>query len=218
MINGMIFDVDGVILDSMELWDNVPVWYLQKHHRKAEENLGRKMFEMTLYEGAFYLQEQYLPELEIDEILAGIKETVFEYYKNDVQMKPEMEDVLCWLHKQNIPMVVATSTAKESILAAFERMHISMYFQRVLTCEEVGAGKNEPDIYVQAQQQMGTIPETTLVIEDSLFAIRTAKKAGFQVLGVYDKESESDQAEIQMLADYYAKSFSVNLISQIMKE
>ena len=74
MINGMIFDVDGVILDSMELWDNVPVWYLQKHHRKAEENLGRKMFEMTLYEGAFYLQEQYLPELEIDEILAGIKE------------------------------------------------------------------------------------------------------------------------------------------------
>lgn len=217
MINGVIFDVDGVILDSMALWDNVPMWYLQKQNIQAEENLGRKMFEMTMYEGALYLQEQYLPKSAVEEILAGVKETVFEYYQNKVQMKSGVEETLKWISEQKIPMTVATSTEKASIIAAFKRLQISRYFKRIFTCEEVGVGKNEPDIYQKAQHHMHTIPETTLVIEDSLFAIRTAKNAGYRVVGVYDKESEIDQEEIKKLADYYVTSFSMEAISQIIE-
>ena len=105
-------------------------------------------------------------------------------------------------------MTVATSNNKEEVEAAFKRTGVSSYFERIFTCEEVGAGKTKPDIYLEAAKYMGTKPEETVVFEDVLHAVRTAKKAGFLVVGLYDEASKAEQKEIREEADWYCKKIS----------
>ena len=88
-----------------------------------------------------------------------------------------------------------------------KRLEIAKYFDRIFTCEEAGAGKTKPDIYLQAAEYLGTRPEETLVFEDVIHAVRTAKKAGFQVVGIYDEASKDDQEEIQREADCYCRDW-----------
>ena len=105
-------------------------------------------------------------------------------------------------------MTVATSNNKEEVEAAFKRTGLSSYFERIFTCEEVGAGKTKPDIYLEAAKYMGTKPEETIVFEDVLHAVRTAKKAGFLVVGLYDEASKTEQEQIQKEADWYCREIS----------
>ena len=104
-------------------------------------------------------------------------------------------------------MTIASSNNKKEIEMAFERLEIAKYFDRIFTCEEAGAGKTKPDIYLQAAEYLGSRPEETLVFEDVIHAVRTAKKAGFQVIGIYDEASKDDQEEIQREADCYCREW-----------
>lgn len=73
-------------------------------------------------------------------------------------------------------MTIASSNNKKEIEMAFERLEIAKYFDRIFTCEEAGAGKTKPDIYLQAAEYLGTRPEETLVFEDVIHAVHTAKR------------------------------------------
>ena len=66
-------------------------------------------------------------------------------------------------------------------------------------------GKTKPDIYLRAAEYLGTRPEETVVFEDVIHAIRTAKQAGFQVVGIYDETSKDDQEEVRREADWYCR-------------
>lgn len=103
-------------------------------------------------------------------------------------------------------MVVATSTDRMHAEAALKRAGIEEYFDRVFTCSEVGAGKSNPEIFEQAGRQLGTRKSTTWVFEDALYAIKTAKAAGFPTVGLYDETSRKDQKEIRAMADRYLHS------------
>ena len=108
------------------------------------------------------------------------------------------------MKEAKVPMIVATSSDKEQIEAAFERLEIAGYFKEIWTCTDAGAGKDKPDIYFQCADKLGSTPEHTLVFEDALHAATTAKQAGFPVVGLYDRFSEEGQDELKELADLYA--------------
>lgn len=80
-------------------------------------------------------------------------------------------------------------------------------FSFLLTCTEAGFGKDSPDIFVLAQKKLGTPREQTVVFEDALYAMQTAKRAGFPVAAVYDASSQADQEQIRQLADVYMPLF-----------
>ena len=88
------------------------------------------------------------------------------------------------------------------------RTGLGQYFSAVFTCTEVGAGKGRPDVYEAALSALGTPRENTWVFEDSLFAMRTAKAAGFPVAGVYDAAQDEVQQEVRALADCYIPAFT----------
>ena len=102
----------------------------------------------------------------------------------------------------------STSTDKYCILAAFDRLGYTDYFDAILTCGEVGASKSEPKIFYEAARIMGTEPSETWLFEDGLYSIKTAKAAGFKTVGIYDSVSEKDQAEIRAMADIYLESLN----------
>ena len=201
MIRGVIFDVDGTLLDSSYVWEDAGARYLENRGIVAEKGLGRKLFTMTLEEGAQYLKKAYgLPQT-ADEVLSGVLQVVEDFYYHEAQLKEGAADFLRRLYEKGIPMAIASSSKKEHIEAALSRLGVLQYFKKVFTCSEAGAGKEHPLIFFQAAECLGTLPEDTWVVEDGLYAMKTAAAAGFCVLGVYDESSREDWKEIRKTAD-----------------
>ena len=184
MIRGAIFDLDGVLLDSMAVWNDLGVRYLRKRGIEPEDGLGQILFSMSMEQGADYLKEQYhLPDTP-QKILNGIEQMIQDFYFYEVQPKEGAKELLQFLQKQNVKMIAATSSPREHVTKALQRNGLYDYLQQIYTTGEVGVSKHEPVIYQLAANSLGTKPEETLVFEDSLYALKTAKNAGFRAIGV----------------------------------
>ena len=205
-IDGAIFDMDGTLLDTMPIWEHASEQYLKSHGIEPQEKLSEVLFSMSMQQGASYVKEKYGLTESVEEIVAGTNAIVAEAYRNEAEAKPYVPELLEKLKKQGVKMVVATSTDRMHAEAALKRAGIEEYFDRVFTCSEVGAGKSNPEIFEQAGRQLGTRKSTTWVFEDALYAIKTAKAAGFPTVGLYDETSRKDQEEIRAMADLYLHS------------
>lgn len=203
MINGVIFDVDGVLLNSMPIWENLGELYLRELGIEAEKDLGKKLFTLSMEEAAEYLTSQYNLDKSVEEVVSGFVRAVKEFYEERVPLKEGVREYLNEFRARKIPMVIATSGDRRNTEAALKRLKIYSYFQGIYTCSEIGSGKDQPDIYFAAALQMDTDPEQTWVFEDTLHALRTAKSAGFRTVAVYDKSSDRDLAEIWNTAEIY---------------
>ena len=122
MIKGAIFDVDGTLLDSMEIWEDVGVRYLNSIGIEAEPDLGTVLFTMSIQEGAAYVKEHYHLSQEPEEIVQGVLDIISNYYKKTALLKSGAKELLEKLDKHNIPMTVASSNNKKEIEMAFERL------------------------------------------------------------------------------------------------
>ena len=208
MIRGAIFDVDGTLLDSSAVWDDAGAKYLLSIGVTAEEGLGRKLFEMSLDEGADYMKDTYHLQQSREEILAGVLQVVEDFYYHEAPLKEGAADFVRSLADRGIPMVIASSSKKEHIEAALKRLGIRHHFRKIFTCNEVGIGKHHPKIFLEAAALLGTALDETWVFEDGLYAMKTAKEAGFRVLGVYDEASSGDWEKVQQTADLAMKELS----------
>ena len=207
MIRGVIFDVDGVLLNSMPVWENLGEIYLEHLGIEAEKGLGETLFAMSLEEGADYLIENYGLKQTPGEIIAGLNREVQDFYGRKVPLKEGVRGYLQEFRDRKIPMAIATSGDRANAEAALKRLKVLSYFRAVFTCSEIGSSKSHPDIYYAAALQLDTDPSDTWVFEDALHAIRTAKKAGFRTAGVYDRASGRDLAQIRDTADIYLPEF-----------
>lgn len=208
-IKAAIFDVDGTLLDSMPIWEDAGERYLKSVGIAAGPELGKILFPMSLEEAAVYMKEEYKLPYSAEEIVDGTLQVIEQFYREEVLLKEGAASVLAKMKAQKIRIAAATSGNRELVEAAFTRLGIRNYFEKIFTCTEVGAGKSQPDIYLRAAKSLGAVPEETLVFEDALHAMETAKNAGFPVVGVYDKSSEMQSAQIQELCDVYMKEWEV---------
>lgn len=203
MITGVIFDIDGTILDSMPIWDQAAEMFLDSMGIEAENGLGKTMFSMSMKEGAEFLKGRYLPDMDAEAIMAGINRTVTDFYLYQVQLKDGVELFLKDMKQTGIKMVAATSSDRRVVEGALRRLKVMSFFERIFTSTETGAGKVKPDIYLAAAEYMGTLPKDTWVFEDALYAIETAKNAGFRTVGVFDAFSIENQEKIKGITDIY---------------
>ena len=207
MIKGVIFDVDGVLLNSMPVWENLGELYLQHLGIEAEKDLGTKLYTMSLEQSAEYLTETYHLDLAPEQVIAGVNREVKDFYAGRVPLKEGVRQYLNEYHEKGVPMVIATTGDRQNAQAALKRLNVLRFFQGIFTCSEIGSSKNEPDIYYAAALQLDTDPGQTLVFEDAYHAICTAKKAGFKTVGVYDRANDRDLAHIWNTADIYLPEF-----------
>lgn len=202
-MKGAIFDVDGTMLDSLAIWMNAAPIYLTQMNIKPDKDIVEIMWSMSLPEGAEYLKKRYEISQTSEEILQGVLAVVRDFYFYEAMPKEGVAELLKRFKNKNIKMAIATSSNKEHIEVAMKRLGLRDYFEVICTCEEAGTGKTKPDVYNMAAKAIGTLPEETYIFEDSLFAIKTAKKAGYRVVGVYDSFSEKEQEEIKEYSDIY---------------
>ncbi|NMA01940.1 MAG: HAD family phosphatase [Clostridia bacterium] len=206
-IRGAIFDLDGTLLDSMFIWETIGEDYLRSLGIEPGEELNEKLKNMSLYQAACYYKREYGVSGTLEEIMAGVNKSIEHFYIDQVLPKKGAPEFLARLKSEGVKMCVATATDKHLVQAALKRTGLLNYFGEIFTCTSVGCGKDEPRIYDKSLDFLGTLKSETIVFEDALYAIKTAKNAGYIVCAVYDKFAQ-EQKEIKALADYYLKDFT----------
>lgn len=205
-IEGAIFDMDGTLLDSMAMWENMGSIYVKKKGKVPAPDLDEVIKDMSFEESARYIKEQYQFQEDIKTMMDEVNQMVQENYQGKIQGKPFVKEFLESLRKMGVPMCVATATDEPLVKTCLKRLDLLKYFKEIFTCRKVGAGKERPDIYEAALSELGTSKEKTFVFEDVLHAVKTAKQAGFPVAALYDESSKKDWEEITGLADISAVS------------
>ena len=208
MIRGAVFDLDGVLLDSMAIWNDLGARYLQNQGIQPEPDLREMLFSMSMEQGAEYMKQQYHLKQSVEEVLAGIQEMLQDYYFYEVKAKDGARELLAFLQEKGIKMTAATSSPREHVTRALRRNGLLEFLQKIDTTSEVGESKHSPLIYRLAAEYMGTRPEETLVFEDSLYALQTAKQAGFRAIGVYDGNGETNQDGVKETGEVYLKDLA----------
>ena len=206
MIRGAVFDIDGVLLDSLGIWRDLGRRYLERNGRQAAPDLSRTLFSMSMEQGAEHLKTHYALSAAPEEIVQDLEKMLRDFYFYEVPAKEGAGELLELLKRNGIPMAAATSSPRAHVENALARTGLLSYFSRIYTTTEVGQSKHSPRVYQTAAGFLGAKPWETLVFEDSLYALRTAAAAGFYTVGVFDAMGEPDQAGMQETGKLYLRS------------
>ncbi len=202
-IDGVIFDLDGTLLNSLSAWEHSGSNFLRTQGIEPPPQLDEELKKLSLMDGARLLKQRYqLPYTEA-EILERTLRPIREHYYHDIKPMPGIPELLANLHAQGIKMAVATASDRELALVSLYRLGLLSYFEFVITCDEVQVGKGSPLIYEEALARLGTTKARTLVVEDALHALQTAHLAGFPTAAMEESHSAAQRAQKVQVADYY---------------
>lgn len=204
---GVIFDLDGTILDSMNVWKEIDVKFLGRRGLEVPEDYFRNIAPLGFDGAAAYTIERFgFPETP-EQIIAEWDKMAVDAYAKEVELKPFAKEYLLSLKKKGIQLGIATSCEPQMFLPALERNGILELFESYTTVREVPRGKEFPDIYERQVEKMGLLPKECAVFEDILKAVQGANAGGFYTVGVYDVHSEYEWEEIQKQADRFIYSY-----------
>ena len=207
MIEAVIFDLDGSMVDSMWMWRTIDIEYLGKFGIELPENLQACIEGMSFSETAVYFKERFeLPD-DLDTIKAEWNRMAWDKYTYEVPVKDGVTELLQYCMDHGIKAGIATSNSRELVENVVKARHLDQYFDCIMTGCDVEKGKPAPDIYLAVARELGVSPENCLVFEDIIPGIQAGKAAGMRVCAVYDKYSEHQDAEKRTLADYYTYHF-----------
>ena len=185
-----IMDMDGTLIDSMPYWNTLSPDYLKSRGiTKSTEGLVDILRTMTMPLACDYLKKEYaLPESS-EEILLQLNDVMRRHYEFDIPLKKGVREHLDELSSKGARLCVVTATALPLVRLCLKRLGVIEYFSFLMSCEEVGYGKDRPDAFLEAARRLDAAPGDIYVYEDSLTALQTARDAGFRTVAVYDPYS-----------------------------
>ncbi|MBQ9988662.1 MAG: HAD family hydrolase [Clostridia bacterium] len=199
-IEGAIFDLDGTLIDSMVMWDTLASTYLlETHGIVADPSVDDTINELNGVGACKLIREWFNLEETEEEIEETYCKIIRRFYCERVQLKPGVETMLKHLKDKGVKICIVTATARNLMEPALERLGIGHYVSAVFG----GADKSKPDAYERALAFLNTPKENTVIFEDALYAIETAKAAGYPVVAVYENSFRKDADRIRTLADVY---------------
>lgn len=204
MIKYAVFDLDGTLFDSSEMWKTLGADYMRMLGKTPAPDFADKLNAMSIPEGAAFIHNEYGVSYSPEEIARHITRMTEKYYLEQVCLKDGVPRLLAALRAHCVRMSIATAGDAGLAQAALSRLGVAEFFAGAASCSDYGA-KTSPEVFFAAAELIYAIPEETMVFEDSLHAVRTAKKAGFATAAVCDV-SEKNQRELQKTADFYALS------------
>ena len=207
MIKGYIFDLDGTLLDSLNVWDNVGNRYLHSIGIQGQDDLDSIMEHMSLDEAAVYMKNTFELTQSVNEIVLGITHIIEEAYEKSIPLKKGAQKVLEKCFDKNYQIIAFTAGSIELATKALIRLNIFHYFQNIYSCQTCGYNKTEVESYLTLVKNISLKVEECIVVEDALYAIETAVTAGFYVKAIHDQANQKDWNKICRIAHEHYESF-----------
>lgn len=207
-VEGVIFDLDGTLLDSSWVWNKVDIKFLGDRGFDVPDDYVEAISPMGADKAAVYTVERFGLNENPKDLVREWFDMAKEEYHHRVLCKPYAKAFIKQLWKNGIKMSIATSSDRELFVPTLEREGILKYFKSIVTVDEVKRGKEFPDIYEEAARRIDTKTDKCVVFEDIITGVRGAKKGNFRVVAVEDDTSILYRDELKNTADYYISSYS----------
>lgn len=205
-MKGFIFDLDGTLLDSIGMWLKIDMDYMAMHGIEYKKEYSDVIKTLTFDECAYYFRDVLGVNKGVDQIKHDWKAMSQAAYIHELELKPYAFDYVKQCAQEG-KCIIATSCQKELALACLKRCGLIDYLEDIITTEEIGKSKENPDIYYLCAEKIGLEPEECTVYEDVLEAASSAYHAGFNVIAVYDKMWEKDEQKLREVSHKYIISF-----------
>ena len=206
MIDAVVFDLDGVLLDTEELWDEARRQLAEERGGRWHEQAQRAMMGMSSPEWSRYMHDEIgLPDPP-EEIAAEVVRRLEKLYRERLPVIPGAIEAVRRLG-QRWPLGVASSSNRPLIDLFIELTGTAALFQATVSSEEVARGKPAPDVYLEAARRLGVDPGRALAIEDSENGIRSAADAGMHVIAAPNR-AFPPSAEVLALASVVLDSIA----------
>jgi HAD superfamily hydrolase (TIGR01509 family) len=182
-IEAVVFDLDGVLLQSEEVWDEVRRRFVRERGGRYDDEVQRAMMGMSSPEWSRYLHKEAGVPDEPGEIDAEVVRRMLAAYREELPLLPGAVEAVRRLAAR-FPLGLASSSNRELIDAVLELAGVAGCFRATVSSGEVARGKPAPDVYLEAALRLGARPERCAAVEDSHAGIRAAKAAGMRVVAI----------------------------------
>src|SRR5262245_23502184 len=199
-IEAVVFDMDGVLVDTEHLWDEVREALTEEWGGRYTPEAQEAMMGMSSVEWSRYLHEAVGLREPPDVINAEVVRRMLARYETELPIVPGAVEAVRRAAAAGLRLAVASSSNRELIDAVLERLGLTELFDVTLSSEEVERGKPAPDVYLEAARRLGVEPGRCVAIEDSASGIRAAHAAGMRVVA-YPNRHYPPAAEVLALAD-----------------
>jgi HAD superfamily hydrolase (TIGR01509 family) len=211
LIEAVVFDLDGVLLQSEEVWDSVRERYVREHGGRYDEQVQRAMMGMSAPEWSRFLHDEAGVPDDPETINRDVVARMLDSYRRELPLLPGAEEAVRRAAAA-FPLALASSSNREVFETVLELAGLAECFRATVSSEEVDRGKPAPDVYLEAAQRLDVAPERCTAVEDSHAGIRSAKTAGMRVVAIPNASYPPDDEELA-LADAVVGSLDELIVS-----
>lgn len=204
----MIFDCDGTLLNSIDTWDRILSGVARDAGITFTDEDNELVSKLTIPETGVYFHGTYGIGESPEDVVEQINRGMMGYYSNHARERVGALDFVKDLVNQGITCSVLSSSPQMYLRAGLKRAGFSDYLYEIVSVDDVDSSKREPKAFLHTCSLMGADPRDTWVVEDSLYALITAKDAGFKTLAVYDRDEAGTFEELSEVADMVVRKFT----------
>ena len=197
MIEAVVFDLDGVLIQSEEVWDAVRERYVRERGGRYDAKVQRAMMGMSAPEWSTFLHEDAGVPDEPEVINADVVRLMLEAYRRELPLLPGAVEAVRRA-ADAFPLGLASSSNRPIFEEVLELAGIADCFRATVSSEEVERGKPAPDVYLEAARRLGVDPSRCAAVEDSHAGIRSAKSAGMRVIAIPNASYPPDDEALEL--------------------
>ncbi len=210
MIKGYIIDMDGTLLDSMHIWNELGSRFLELKGITPEANLKDILAPLSINQAIKYIAETYQLKEPLDVLINEVNSLLNHIYLSEIPLKPGALEFItnCFNHHKKLCLLTANNY--QATINILDKYNLTSKFDEIITCDHTTLDKRSGEAYNYAISALHLHKDECIVIEDALHAIIAAKKQGFTVWAVADQSNQDDWDEICKISDLNLKKFIRN--------
>lgn len=191
----VIFDLDGTLIDSNDVWKKNDESFFSKRNMEVPKDYTQRIAHIGLKEAAIFTKSEYGIKESVEEILKEWNDVVINQYSNHLSLKDNAYNFIKYLKENNVKIALATANTKSLYEPCLKRLKIYDYFDFMADVDNVKSGKSSVKIYDLVSSSLNVNPSNTLVIEDICTCLKTAYENGYITVAMFDKHNKEENNE-----------------------